>query len=98
MAAPLSAYRSKTSSNPTGTSSYDLANETGGTLSVSHSGRVATITNIVASSSTFFQTNFAPVGSGFDSTSHDFLDIRADRVGDATVPDVVTFSIEAGER
>lgn len=79
---------------PTGTSSYGLANDTGGTLNVSHGGRRALVTNIVAGPSTFFQTNFAPVGSGFDLASYDFLDVRADRLGDFTVPGVVSFGIE----
>jgi len=80
--------------NPTGTSSYELANETGGALTVTHGGRRASVTNIVASPSTYFQTNFAAVGSGFDLTSYDFLDLRADRWGDFTVPGAVTFGIE----
>ncbi|MDF3069021.1 MAG: hypothetical protein K0R38_4622 [Polyangiaceae bacterium] len=80
--------------NPTGTSSYELANDTGGALTVSHAGRRASVTNIVASPGTFFQTNFAPVGSGFDLTSYDFLDVRADRWGDFTVPGVVGFGVE----
>ncbi|RYZ03366.1 MAG: hypothetical protein EOO73_28310 [Myxococcales bacterium] len=80
--------------NPTGTSSYDLANETGGTLTLTHGERRAFVSNIVASPNTFFQTNFAPVGSGFDLTSYDFLDVRADRLGDFTVPGVVSFGIQ----
>lgn len=80
--------------NPTSISSYELANETGGTLTVNHGSRRALLTNIVASPSTFFQTNFAPLGSGFDLTSYDFLDVRADRLGDFMVPGLVSFGIE----
>jgi hypothetical protein len=88
---------------PAGTSSYGLPNDTGGTLTVSHiavsphdpSHRVAFISDIVASPSTFFQTNFAPLGSSFNLTSYDFLDIRADRAGlSIDDPTVVTFSVE----
>ncbi len=80
--------------NPTGTSSYQLANETGGALTVVHGGRRAFVTNIVASPSTFFQTNSAPVGSGLNLTSYDLLDVRADRLGDFMMPGVVSFGIE----
>jgi hypothetical protein len=80
--------------NPTGTSSYLLANETGGALSVIHGEQRALLTNIVASPGTFFQTNFAPLEDGFDLTSYDFLDVRANRLGDFTVPGVVSFGVE----
>lgn len=66
--------------NPTGTSSYELPNETGGTITVNH-GRWAALSDIVASPSTFCQTNFAPVGGGFDLRSYDFIDLRAGRLG-----------------
>lgn len=80
--------------NPTGTSSYDLPNETGGTLSVNHGGHQAFFTDIVASPATFFQSNFAAAGSGFDLTRYDFLDVRANRLGDFMVPGDVTFTIQ----
>jgi hypothetical protein len=73
---------------PTGTSSYGLPNQTGGNLSVSHqtlipphdpSLRAAQLQSFTASDGTFFQTNFAPSGEGFDLTSYDLLDLRVDR-------------------
>ncbi|WP_437634071.1 cellulose binding domain-containing protein [Sorangium sp. So ce854] len=71
----------------TGTSSYGLPNTTGGTISVEHmtlSGHdpslsVAWIHDVVPGSSTFFQSNWSPVGTGFDLTGYDYLDLRADR-------------------
>lgn len=73
--------------NPTGTSSYGLPNTTGGTLSVEHtplSGHDpslsgAWIHDVVAGSSTFFQSNWSSAGTGFDLTGYDYLDLRADR-------------------
>jgi hypothetical protein len=80
--------------NPTGTSSHDLRNDTGGTISVNH-GSWAALSNIVASPSTFFQTNFAPVGGGFDLTSYDFIDLRAGRLGgNEYSTEVVSFEVE----
>lgn len=61
---------------------------------MTHGGRRASVTDIVASAGTFFQTNFAPSGRGFDLTSYDFLDVRADRYGDFTIPGVVSFGVE----
>ncbi|WP_437876276.1 cellulose binding domain-containing protein [Sorangium sp. So ce513] len=71
----------------TGTSSYGLPNTTGGTISVDHttlSGHdpslsAAWIHDVVPGSSTFFQSNWSPVGTGFDLTGYDYLDLRADR-------------------
>jgi hypothetical protein len=73
--------------NPTGTSSYGLANQASN-VTVSHefipehdiSMQGARIEWTNASSSTFFQTNFAAAGSGFNLTSYQFLDLRLDRV------------------
>lgn len=73
--------------NPTGTSSYGLPNTTGGTISVDHTSQsghdpslsVAWIHDVVPGSSTFFQSNWSPVGTGFDLTGYDYLDLRADR-------------------
>ncbi len=88
---------------PAGTSSYGLANETGGAIGVQHftisphdpSHRGAFIDDIVASASTYFQSNWAPAGSGFDLTSYDFLDLRANRAGGSIEdPTVVSFRVE----
>ncbi|WP_437725769.1 cellulose binding domain-containing protein [Sorangium sp. So ce861] len=73
--------------SPTGTSSYGLPNTTGGTISVEHislSGHdpslsVAWIHDVAEGGSTFFQSNWSPVGTGFDLTGYDTLDLRADR-------------------
>jgi hypothetical protein len=87
--------------NSSGTSSYGLPNETGGTITVDHfpaSGHdpslsVGFIHDVEASSSTFFQSNWAPAGEGFDLTSYDYLDFRVDR---SFTPDraPVSFQIE----
>jgi hypothetical protein len=72
--------------NPTGTSSYGLPNQASN-VTVSHQfipehdfsmqgGRIEWTS---ASSSTFFQTNFAPAGSGFNLTGYRFLDLRLER-------------------
>ena len=83
---------------PTGTSSYGLPNQAGGGLDVEHSDfhvsphdpslTVGLIEIPAPSSAAFFQTNFAAPAAGFDLTSYDFLDVRADRndSGDAEPP------------
>jgi hypothetical protein len=86
---------------PTGMSSYGLPNETGGALTVRHtqlpvhaSSAVALIEDVVASPSTFFQSNWAPMGAGFDLGGYDYLDLRVDRSTTA-VPNVpATFLVE----
>jgi cellulose binding protein with CBM2 domain len=73
--------------NASGTSSYNLPNQTGGTITVDHnpaSGHDASLRwgfvhDIVPSASTFFQSNFAPTGMGLNLTSYNFLDFRVDR-------------------
>ncbi len=86
--------------NPSGTSSYGLPNDASG-VTVAHvtphgaSHYAAYISEIAAGPSAFFQTNFAPAGSGFDLTGYDYLDVRADRAGPSIDdPTVVTFSVE----
>ncbi len=74
--------------NATGTSSYGLPNTTGGTLTVAHGEatvlhppgfKVGVVSGVTPSSSTFFQTNFAASGSGFNLSSYNYLDLRVDR-------------------
>jgi hypothetical protein len=73
--------------NASGTSSYGLPNQTGGTITVDHnqasghdpSLRAAFIHDIAPSGSTFFQSNWAPVGQGFNLTAYRYLDLRVDR-------------------
>ncbi|WP_437676908.1 cellulose binding domain-containing protein [Sorangium sp. So ce131] len=87
--------------NPTGTSSYGLPNTTGGTISVDHialtghdpSHTVAWIHDVVPGSSTFFQSNWSSVGTGFDLTGYDYLDLRADRNWGSD-PTEVSFLVE----
>jgi hypothetical protein len=87
--------------NPTGSSSYGLSNETGGTLTVQHtqlpvhtSLSVALIEDVVPGPATFFQSNWAPPVAGFYLGEYDYLDLRVDRSTTA-VPDApVSFSIE----
>ncbi|AUX29269.1 hypothetical protein SOCE836_013570 [Sorangium cellulosum] len=87
--------------SPTGTSSYGLPNTTGGTISVEHialsghdpSHSVAWIHDVAEGSSTFFQSNWSPVGTGFDLTGYDYLDLRADR-GWGSDPTEASFLVE----
>lgn len=87
--------------NPTGTSSYGLPNTTGGTISVEHitlsghdpSHAAAWIHDVVAGSSTFFQSSWSTVGTGFDLTGYDYLDLRADR-GSGSDPTAASFLVE----
>jgi hypothetical protein len=73
--------------NASGTSSYNLPNQTGGTITVDHnpaSGHDASLRwgfvhDVVPGSSTFFQSNWAASGTGFNLTGYDFLDFRVDR-------------------
>ncbi|HEX6766557.1 MAG TPA: hypothetical protein VF103_13785, partial [Polyangiaceae bacterium] len=85
--------------NASGTSSYGLPNETSGQISVDHrtadlhdpSLKAAFIDWQNPSPSTYFQTNFAPAGSGFDLTSYQNLDLRVDRFGIDETPPVTFF-------
>jgi hypothetical protein len=87
--------------SPTGSSSYGLPNDTGGALTVQHtqlpvhtSLSVALIEDVVPSPATFFQSNWAPSGAGFDLSEYDYLDLRVDRSTTA-VPDApASFLIE----
>lgn len=89
---------------PTGTSSYGLPNETGGTLTLEHqhfavaphdpSLSSALVRDVVPSSSTFFQSNFAAPNSGFDLTSYDFLDVRVDRSSSGGSETPVDFQVQ----
>ncbi|WP_437666024.1 cellulose binding domain-containing protein [Sorangium sp. So ce1182] len=88
--------------NPTGTSSYGLPNTTGGTISVDHTSQgghdpslsVAWIHDVVAGSSTFFQSNWSTVGTGFDLTGYDYLDLRADRAWSSDPTMEASFLVE----
>jgi hypothetical protein len=88
--------------NASGTSSYNLPNQTGGTITVDHnqaSGHDASLRwgfvhDVVPSASTFFQTNFAPAGMGLNLTSYNFLDFRVDRSFTETNPSAVAFRVQ----
>ena len=70
-----------------GTSSYNLPNQTSGTINVVHfnssnhdaTHKLALIEGFTPSPSTWFQTNFSASGTGFNLSSYQFLDFRVDR-------------------
>jgi len=87
--------------NASGTSSYNLPNQTGGTITVDHnpasghpSLRWGFVHDVVPSASTFFQSNWAPTGMGFNLTSYNFLDFRVDRSFTETNPSAVAFRVQ----
>jgi hypothetical protein len=85
----------------TGTSSYDLPNTTSGTLTVTHGEgsfhppgfKIGFVSGVTPSSSTFFQTNFAASGSGFNLSSYNYLDLRVDG-GYAETADPISFKVQ----
>jgi hypothetical protein len=78
--------------NPTGTSTFGQPNAASG-ITISHGTipehdagfRGATISWTAAGAGTYFQSNWAPVGSGFDLTPYTALDLRIDRARDTTL-------------
>jgi len=77
---------------PTGTSTFGQPN-IASNISINHESvpehdvtfRAANISWTSAGSSTFFQSNWAPVGSGFNLSSYQDLDIRVDRIEDTAL-------------
>ncbi|AUX46608.1 uncharacterized protein SOCE26_081140 [Sorangium cellulosum] len=88
--------------NPTGTSSHGLPNEQSASVSLVHttssphdpSLSIALIQWEDPGASTYFQSNWRPIGSGIDLTSYESLDLRVDRVSALSSPSLGSFLVE----